>query len=753
MQLKKKHYFIICTIIILILILSYLSYSVYTPFQDDKRKPDKIDLDLKIHNENGNSYSTIQEAIYDAAPGDILRISNGEYNEEIIIDREITLIGEAQSNTIIIGSNNNVISINMDSVIVKNLTIKNNGNGYCGIKLKGLSSNSIMECIISNNKFINNGYGIYLDYANENIIEDNIFESHDISAIYLRSSSNNFLMNNIINSNNGSAVNLDSSNDNVISNNSLNSNINYGMLLQYSFKNTISYNNFSLNKCGIFLESSSENILSNNIIDSNKHDGITLVSSSMNTVKDNIVSNNLKNGISIRLSNKKNPNYNSETNETLFGKTYYISVTGDNNANGLTEVTAWQTVTYALTKIESGDTLYIKSGNYFSEKENLIKKEISGTKDNPTRIIGYHSTPGDNPSDRYKMPIFENRGGDSTNCFEFSKASYVELKHFYMTDYYDGVKVEGDCDHIFLDHICVENSIYSGIKFWGEYGICSNHWIYNADSVGFSLSGAYNIVANGNTIEDFQVTDYLFQVQYAQHNTVLNCHSECLDMAPHSRGFCVRGKESHNNIFVNCTTKNTGSMGLAYLETYNNKFINCSGENTLGYGVGYWQASGAHDNEFIGCFAINCSSGIKMDDQESEGACYNGLWEGCTFVNCRTGVQITKGNNNLITNCIFDANSAGGTQSFYLINDNQIGNNIKNSIIINYNYGESVWKSVSSGNSYLMVTYCNFYNNDFSMLSGTGNINKDPLFINPIGFDYHLKSMYGRWTGSDWVKD
>ena len=77
----------------------------------------------------------------------------------------------------------------------------------------------------------------------------------------------------------------------------------------------------------------------------------------------------------------------------------------------------------------------------------------------------------------------------------------------------------------------------------------------------------------------------------------------------------------------------------------------------------------------------------------------------------------------------------------------------RNSIILNYNYGTTVWKYGSAGNSIIQSSYCCFQNNDFTMPSGTGNIAKDPLFVNPSGFNYHLKSQYGRWSNGEWIFD
>ncbi|MFO7946156.1 MAG: hypothetical protein R6V19_05010, partial [Armatimonadota bacterium] len=61
-----------------------------------------------------------------------------------------------------------------------------------------------------------------------------------------------------------------------------------------------------------------------------------------------------------------------------------------------------------------------------------------------------------------------------------------------------------------------------------------------------------------------------------------------------------------------------------------------------------------------------------------------------------------------------------------------------------------------------VVSHCDFFNNQGGAWSGAGCqydsstcFSEDPLFANPAGGDYHLKSTAGRWDPAEgiWVND
>ena len=102
-------------------------------------------------------YSTIQAAINAAINGDTISVNNGTYNENIIINKGIKLIGESVGGTIINGGgNDNAITIgNVQNVLIQRFTIKSKDKYgiYC-------NNTGLTTATLKNNFIINSGWGV-----------------------------------------------------------------------------------------------------------------------------------------------------------------------------------------------------------------------------------------------------------------------------------------------------------------------------------------------------------------------------------------------------------------------------------------------------------------------------------------------------------------------------------------------------------------------------------------------------------------
>ena len=223
----------------------------------------------EVENNGGGEVTfSIQQLIDNALPGDMITIPSDTYYENIVINKSISLIGENEETTIIVGNGiEDVIYISADGINLSGFTIQNSGQ-----------------------KMMNGG--IYIR-SNYNTIFDNIIENNKNCGIFLWFSSNNNIF------------------ENTITNNS-----DYGIYIHGSFHNNIHKNTILKNRfSGVYLGNSSHNKISENIITNNSWDGVSLYASSIyNIILDNNIANNDK--VGIRISQSSNNNTISGNNLT-----------------------------------------------------------------------------------------------------------------------------------------------------------------------------------------------------------------------------------------------------------------------------------------------------------------------------------------------------------------------------------------------------------------------------------------------------
>jgi parallel beta-helix repeat protein len=296
-----------------------------------------------------NNYTTIQEAIDNATAGDTIYVWAGTYNENVIVNKTVTLIGNGSANTTIDGGGtNNVVTITTDWVNltgfkvtnsgtstliypeagiwldnVVNVTISNNNcsNNHNGINIMGESKSNIIKnnlcfnnlkvgiliCESDLNKIDNNTcnwngyYGIRVYYGDSNKISNNSCFYNDIYGIYIRYSNLNILNKNICNFNNYGGILNSNSISNTIDNSICKFNNYPGIIFNSSESNILTNNICNLNyNSGIYLLSSESNIFANNTCDSNDFHGIYIKESDFNVFTNNTCHSNKNFGIKLK---------------------------------------------------------------------------------------------------------------------------------------------------------------------------------------------------------------------------------------------------------------------------------------------------------------------------------------------------------------------------------------------------------------------------------------------------------------------
>ncbi len=127
---------------------------------------------LYVGGSGPDNYTAIQDAIDNATDGDTIFVFSGIYLENLTIDKQLTIVGEEKSTTIIKANTSyEVVSVLSDFVTIQGFTItrENGGNYYRGIHAEDNFTT------IRDNIFSEVGIGVSLEETNANIIENNKF--------------------------------------------------------------------------------------------------------------------------------------------------------------------------------------------------------------------------------------------------------------------------------------------------------------------------------------------------------------------------------------------------------------------------------------------------------------------------------------------------------------------------------------------------------------------------------------------------
>jgi subtilase family serine protease len=114
-----------------------------------------------------DDFETINEAIDGASAGDILYVAPGIYNESVIINKRISLVGEDREKTVIcynVTDNGVGVNICADCVVVTNFSITHT---YEAVEISG------RNCTISHSRITDCEIGISMENSEFNRIEDN----------------------------------------------------------------------------------------------------------------------------------------------------------------------------------------------------------------------------------------------------------------------------------------------------------------------------------------------------------------------------------------------------------------------------------------------------------------------------------------------------------------------------------------------------------------------------------------------------
>jgi len=207
---------------------------------------------------SGCTYSSIQAAITAAANGDTITVAAGSYNENVIVDKSVTLTGAGRDVTTVTAVNTiePVFRVTADGVTISGFTLTG-ASGHQEEPFQdgdGINLDGADNCVVTDNAFIANRQGAYVTGSN-NAFQRNIISNNFSNGVILiddedeptHLGDNNTFDGNTIADNIKYGLSISSSNNTVI-NNTITGNDSCGVaLFGGTSGNTINFNAISGN--------------------------------------------------------------------------------------------------------------------------------------------------------------------------------------------------------------------------------------------------------------------------------------------------------------------------------------------------------------------------------------------------------------------------------------------------------------------------------------------------------------------------
>ena len=239
------------------------SYPLMMPFENYFPKIIYVDDDFEDDPAN-HRWNTIQKGINDARDGNTVYVYAGNYNENVIVNKTITLIGENRDTTIIDGSGSgDVVFVSADSVNISEFTLRNSGSHVdypeydAGIELRSSNKNTITNCnILTSGSRV--GVGIYLFNSSNNKISNCNISNNFWCGFRLSEYSNKNIIKNCKITNNDMGIGIWNSPNNTITGCNIYLNDWWGIYLYSSPNSNLSSNQLWNNKWGGFYVSGSQ---------------------------------------------------------------------------------------------------------------------------------------------------------------------------------------------------------------------------------------------------------------------------------------------------------------------------------------------------------------------------------------------------------------------------------------------------------------------------------------------------------------
>lgn len=203
---------VIATFVVMLIALAFLLVytSIYSGEEAVRNSYPVANLNTGLH------YRTIQSAIDapETLVGHMISVDSGLYNESVVINKQLSLVGEGPRSTIIDGNASSVaVRITANRVLLRGFTVMNSA---WGIYVDSSNDSRIED----NNVTRNIDFAVIAQYTNNLTLTNNIASNSSTSGIVVSLSSNFSIANNIVFGNRGGyGINANVSTNGLISRN------------------------------------------------------------------------------------------------------------------------------------------------------------------------------------------------------------------------------------------------------------------------------------------------------------------------------------------------------------------------------------------------------------------------------------------------------------------------------------------------------------------------------------------------------
>lgn len=717
---------------------------------------------ISVNNDTGQTagFTTIQAAVAAANPGDKIVVKPGIYEENIVINKNISIVSESGnfSDTIVRAAD---VSQDVFSVWANGVSIK--GFGISGSNSAGIHIFEFIDCHIENNKLFNNSCGIDLYMMSSSNKLDNNEISDCLTGISLGGSLYNNLSNNLI-SNCSNGISLFDSPNNVLENNTISKNVEGIYLTGESNSNTLVGNTVILNeKSGLHIYETSNNLIYNNCFNNMVNVESEMVSDTniWNTTKSegtNIVGGPYLGGNlwarpdgtiysekdrDIDLDGILDSQYNIEGSQFIdylpLNGLEPVVITVNNSTGPVADFTSIQA---AIDSALPGDTILIYPGVYeenvdvyvtnltltsesSSHGDTIVKAasslddvfyiiadgvtirglNITGPVDYPNSGIHlngvkYCNIESNQLSNNYSDPIL-NISSENSSLTLYNSGS----------DAGSGIRLDSSSSNLLGNNTASGNGISILLRNSTENTLLNNS--VSDSNYGIWVDSSSNNTLDGNIMSNNKIGAYL----KVSSGNVLN-NSKVSD----STNSGINLWDSVGNTLSNSTTsKNNISVVLR------NSSVNLLSNNTVSDNdYGFWLYSSSNDNKLNDNRALNNQIGIHVNASSG-----NVLTDNTALNSTGSGISVWDSDENTLINNVASNNYV----SVYLQNSSE--NEFLNNAVSGSNYG--MWIAFSSNNN---LSDNNVSNNKFGFYLKNSSDNR------LSGNQANSNSRHGIYLGS-----